>query len=149
MSYDRQALTSFQRQRIMALKKYIPAESAANMKPHYMCGINECRAELRAAGQPVHQDLSLAEVRIAVRELRLRQGQLTMRSPGNDLMQQIKNGKKAVLVEMCHNYQLPMNPKATVGELRLALRRDHDCYTSVSLSHAACFCTGFICAYLP
>ncbi|CAK9032723.1 Retrovirus-related Pol polyprotein from transposon TNT 1-94 [Durusdinium trenchii] len=122
-SCDHPSLTFFQRLRTMAPKKYIPAESAANMKPHYMCGINECRAELRAAGQPVHQDLSLAEVRIAVRELRLRQGQLTMRSPGNDVMQQIKNGKKAELVEMSHNYQLPMNPKATVGELRLALRQ--------------------------
>ncbi|CAK9109669.1 Actinidain [Durusdinium trenchii] len=107
----------------MAPKTYIPTAMATEMKAHYLCSATECRKELQNAGVTVHQDLSLAELRVTLREHRLKTGLLIKRSAGSDTMAMIKRANKKELEVMAGQRELKVPEKASVGELRLALRQ--------------------------
>ena len=107
----------------MAPKKYIQTAADIEMKPHYQCSAAECRKEMSAAGTPPHQDLSISELRVMLRESRIRRGLLQVKEPGQDQMARIKKANKSELQELIKAYQLPSMEKATVGEMKLALRQ--------------------------
>ena len=107
----------------MAPKKYIQTAADIEMKPHYQCSAAECRKEMTAAGTPPHQDLSISELRVMLRESRIRRGLLQVKEPGQDQMARIKKANKSELQELAKAYKLSSMEKATVGELKLALRQ--------------------------
>ena len=93
------------------------------MKPHYRCNMAECRKELRDRGMAVNTKITLAELRVMLREARQQAGLLNERGPGEGEMNKIKYGKLAHLKNMARAKNLIFNEaKATVGELRMQLR---------------------------
>lgn len=91
------------------------------MKPHYMCNKKECIEELTNMGAPFHRDLTVPELRVLVREKRKQLG-LIKNNPGPNIMTEIKGAKKPELQATCASRNIPFTTKATIGELRLALR---------------------------
>lgn len=105
----------------MSSSKMTTQGSGDQMKPHYMCNKQECVAELMKFNQHPHSDLTVPELRVLLREMRKQAG-LIPTSPGPTIMTEIKNAKRDDLRRMCSARDIPFTVKASVGELRLALR---------------------------
>lgn len=97
------------------------AQQKGGMKPHYLCNRSECQLELALHQYKVPKDLTVEELRVLLREARRAAG-LIPPEKKNTLMDQIRKANKPELVTMCNDRQIPCN-KATVGEMRIALRR--------------------------
>lgn len=105
----------------MSASKMTYAGTGEQMKPHYMCNKQERVNELRKFNQQPHSDLTVPELRILLREMRKQAG-LIPTSQGPTIMTEIKNAKRDDLRRMCAARDIPFTVKASVGELRLALR---------------------------
>lgn len=94
----------------------------SGMKAHYLCTKAECLQELARHGTKPHSDLTVPELRVLLREVRRKMG-LIPEAKTNSIMDEIKKGTKSELQNMCAAREIPFGSKATVGELRLALRQ--------------------------
>lgn len=94
----------------------------SGMKAHYLCTKAECLQELARHGTKPRSDLTVPELRVLLREVRRKMGLLPDAKPSS-IMDEIKKGTKEELKNMCAAREVPFGSRATVGELRLALRQ--------------------------
>ena len=99
-------------------------QPAGAMKPHYQCSTKECRAELETVhGQRPNDDLSLPELRTILKECRRQKGMIKPKT--RDTLDPVTRAKTAGVKElqkMCADLGVKVQSKATVGDMRLAIR---------------------------
>lgn len=108
------------------MASYVPRMTQPDaMKPHWQMNKSECLQELAQISNAVGvAQLTLPEVRILVKEERIRQGLVKTPGPVDNFMDNVKRAKQVELQEMCHSRGIPViatgKNKTTVGEMRLA-----------------------------
>lgn len=94
-----------------------------SMKPHYLMNKTECLAELGRGGMKLMaKDYTLAETRVLVKELRARSKLTQQNGTQDNTMAMINKANKTSLRELCQRHHIPVPDKASVGEMRLALK---------------------------
>lgn len=97
------------------------------VKPHWQMTKLECLTEVAQTTNAVNlANLTLPELRVLVKEGRIKMGVIKTAGPVDGFMDRVKKAKMAELQELCHSRGIPIvmngKDKTTVGEMRLALR---------------------------
>ena len=99
-------------------------QPAGEMKPHYQRTMKERREELMTLhNQRPNDDLSIAELRTMLKEFRRQKGMVKAKTRDNmDTISRAKTAGAKELRKICEEIGVSIGEKATVGEMRLAIR---------------------------